>query len=90
MSWQDLSFALGGLMFTVALKPAVTGRMKPPAETCLMTAVWLTWFLVVYWSLHLWLSLAVTSLSALTWWVLFVQVRFGWLVDGWFFTVEQS
>ena len=53
MSWQDIGLTAGGILFTLALIPTLTGMMKPPVSTSLMTGGLLYFFGVIYISLSL-------------------------------------
>jgi hypothetical protein len=72
VSWQDLVFSVGSLLFTVALLPAVFGPRDrvPPLMTSLMTGGILVVFVPTYASLDLWWSVATGTSTALCWLVL--------------------
>ncbi len=75
MIWQDLVFMIGGFIFAPSLIFMMKGKNPPPIKTSLPTAIVLTVFLVAYISMHFWLALTSTSLTALGWWILFIQGR---------------
>jgi hypothetical protein len=71
--WQELIFTLGGFAFFVALLPSIFSEHKPAFTTSLMTASFLTLFVVAFATLDLWWSAVAQSLGAAAWWVLTIQ-----------------
>lgn len=71
--WQDLVLSISLLAFNVALIPSVIGKHKPRLATSLLTAAFLLPEVVVFVSLSLWYSLAMTVLNALLWTTLAIQ-----------------
>lgn len=71
--WQDYVLTAGSLAFIAALLPAVFSDAKPPKTTSLMTATVLYVFALTDVSLHLYLTAAVTAVTAATWTVLAAQ-----------------
>lgn len=72
---QDYVFTFGGVVFTVALIPALRDPQKPPVRTSATTAVLLAMFAVTYASLDLWLSAATACVTCALWGVLALQRR---------------
>lgn len=73
--WQDYVLTAGSVVFIVALLPAVFSDAKPPKTTSLMTAAVLYVFALTDVSLHLYLTAAITFLTAATWTILAAQKR---------------
>lgn len=69
MSWQDLVFGIGQLLFTVALFPALVSPAKPPRSTCALTGAVLVVFAATFASLAFWWSFS-TSLACGALWIL--------------------
>jgi hypothetical protein len=67
MIWQDILFAVGGIVFAVALLPAVRDPQKPPLTTSLVTGCWLAAFVPAYATLGLTWAAVTTSISASLW-----------------------
>jgi hypothetical protein len=74
VSWQDLLLAIGSISFSVALVPTLRSDSKPALSTCVVTAVWLAVFTIVYATLSLWLAAVTSAVSAAMWFVLAAQV----------------
>jgi cytochrome c-type biogenesis protein CcmH/NrfG len=73
---QDIVFAVGSFLFTVALLPALFNkRTAMPWWSSLLTAAVLTVFVIGYGSLGLWLSVASGSSTAAAWWLLLIFRR---------------
>lgn len=70
MSWQDLVFGAGSVVFVIALLPSVFSENKPDIRTSITTAMILLVFSVTYLSLSLELSAIVTFFTSVTWMVL--------------------
>jgi len=75
MSWQDLVFALGQLLFSVALFPALASPTKPPRVTCVLTGATLLAFAGTFASLAFWWSSSTSLACGLLWLVLAAQRR---------------
>lgn len=73
MMWQDCIFAIGGILFSVALIPSIIKPDKPHYLTSLLTASILSVFACTYLSLHLTMGSISTGLTAFMWWILFAQ-----------------
>lgn len=73
--WQDYVLTAGSVVFILALLPAVFSDAKPPKATCLTTAAVLYVFALTDVTLHLYLTAAITALTAWTWSVLAIQKR---------------
>ena len=71
--WQDYVFALGSVVFIVALMPAVKSKEKLPLGTSIPTAVILFLFAICYATLHLWFAMATTLGTATQWSLLAIQ-----------------
>jgi len=72
-SWQDVVLAVSVLAFNVALVPSVLGKQKPRVMTSVLTAAFLIPELMVFFSLSLWYSFAMTFINASLWGTLAVQ-----------------
>lgn len=79
MIWQDIVFTVGSFIFSVALIPAIRAKEKPPLKTSLSTFLVLLAFVACYISLGFWVSAIFGSLTALCWFILFMQ-RLDWRV----------
>lgn len=75
MIWQDVVFMIGGFVFAPSLLFMIRAKDKPPVATSLPTAIVLTVYLLLYATMGFWLALASTALTAVAWWVLFIQRR---------------
>jgi hypothetical protein len=73
MIWQDLLFAGGGIIFALALIPAILHGDKPPLATSLTTGLLLAAFVVGYATLGLWLAAFTTAASSALWLTLAFQ-----------------
>lgn len=65
--------AVSILGFNIALVPTVFSKSKPALSTSAMTVVFMVATVVVYVSLSLWYSAAMSSINALLWATLGVQ-----------------
>jgi hypothetical protein len=65
--WQDALFAAGGVVFALALLPALRDRQKPPLATSLTTGGWLAAFVPAYATIGLTLAAITTSVSSALW-----------------------
>ena len=81
MDWTFLAthadpiFAIGAVVLSAALLPAVFNDQKPPRSTCALTGSVLWLYALTFLSMGLLFSGALTGLSALLWTVLLVQQR---------------
>lgn len=73
MSWQDIALSIGSVVFIVALLPSVFSEDKPAAATSAMTGAVLVVFATSYASLGLWVSAAITLITAGLWMTLLIQ-----------------
>lgn len=73
MSWQDVVFAVGNLVFVAALIPSVRSKDKPHFLTSTLTALVLLTFAFAYLSLELYGGAATVTLSTVLWSVLAYQ-----------------
>lgn len=73
MIWQDIILTGGTAIFAVALIPSVLGENKPALTTSLVTGSVLVTFVMVYFSLALWFSAFMTTITASLWLTLAVQ-----------------
>lgn len=70
MAWQDVVLFVGGFVLAGGIVPAIRAQEKPPVATTLTLVVMLAIFVVVFLTLHLWL----TALSVLLQWSLWAIV----------------
>jgi hypothetical protein len=75
--WQDVVLAITILGFNLALLPTIFSRHKPHASTGILTALFQFSAFVVYCSLSLWYSAAMSILNATLWTVLVAQKLHG-------------
>lgn len=76
MIWQDIVFMVGGFIFAPSLFFSILSRKnKPPVKTSLPTAIVLTTYLACYATMHFWLALGSTALTAAAWYILAWQRR---------------
>jgi len=76
MIWEDMVLMCGGFGFSLALLPSVIKKTPMPILTPLITAVILTSYLAVYFSLELWLGFISGALTAAMWWfLLYIAVK---------------
>jgi hypothetical protein len=73
MIWQDIVLAIGSWIFIVALVPALIGKDKPPVSSSALTGAVLAVYVMVYLTLHLWISVASTTILSIAWLTLAVQ-----------------
>lgn len=73
MIWQDVVFAVGSIIFSLALIPSIKSRDKPALKTSVTTGVVLTIFGVTYITLGLAFAAATTFVSSGLWLTLAVQ-----------------
>jgi hypothetical protein len=74
-TWQDVTVMVCQIVFIVGLIPTISGPHKPEVKTCLITAVAMMPFFVVYYSDQRWFALATTVIMDLGWWTLYIQSR---------------
>jgi threonine/homoserine/homoserine lactone efflux protein len=75
MSWQDLVFMLGNVVFFIALIPSIVSDNKPSKWTSLSIAIVLTFYVATYYSLSYTYATVTGTISTLGWWVLYFQKR---------------
>jgi hypothetical protein len=73
MAWQDIVLSIGSWIFIFALFPSIFGKDKPPLSTSVITGFVLISYVFVYFTLHLWLSMASTGIMVAAWLTLAVQ-----------------
>ena len=73
MTWQDIVLAVGSWIFIIALFPSLFGKDKPPVSTSVLTGGVLLIYTFVYFSMHLWISVASTGILAIAWLALGLQ-----------------
>lgn len=71
--WQDTVLAVCIFGFNVALIPTILSKHKPHASTGIMTAFFQLATFVVFVSLGLWYSAAMSLLNATLWTIIVVQ-----------------
>jgi hypothetical protein len=67
MSWQDLVFGVGSLVFIVALIPALFSEEKPPLSTSIPTSLVLISFSLTYATLDLPFAAITGAISGCMW-----------------------
>lgn len=65
--WQDIIFAVGSIVFTIALIPAIVEKRYPPVSTCILTGFMIGIYAVTDLTLSLWFSAITSAISALLW-----------------------
>lgn len=75
MTWQDLILGFGSVFFCLGLIPSVTSEHKPAFWTSIITALVLSAFVVVDFSLGLVFAATVTIFTASMWYILAIQVK---------------
>lgn len=78
----DIIFTVGGVIFAVALLPSVFGENKPAWKTSLITAVVLTVYAITFATIGFVFSATMNTITAIMWFVLFAQVKFGGLAES--------
>lgn len=73
MSWQDLVFGTGQIIFVLALIPTIIGKSKPEFSTSLLNSIILLLFAYTYSTLNLWTSVITSIILFLAWSTLAVQ-----------------
>lgn len=74
--WQDIVFAIGSIVFTIALIPAILEKKYPPASTCILTGFMVGVYAVTDLTLQLWFSAITSAISALLWiWMGLTQIN---------------
>jgi hypothetical protein len=68
--WQDFVISGVGVVFIIALLPAVLKRQPPPVSTGLITGSGLATLAFVFATLSLWFSVVVQGLTAALWYLL--------------------
>lgn len=72
--WQDIIFAIGGFIFSLALIPTIKAKEKPALSSCALTGTILAIFSFSYASLGLWGAFVSNSLTSMCWFILTTQV----------------
>ena len=72
-SWEDAIFAVGNVVFFVALIPSVMSADKPSIWTSAITGATLVAFSFTFFTLGFWFAMCASGLTALGWWTLFFQ-----------------
>lgn len=67
MSWQDIVFSIGTLIFSVSLIPSIKSKDKPHIFTSLSTGFVLIVFAGTYWTLNLRYSFIMAIINAVMW-----------------------
>ncbi len=75
MTWQDLVFGAGQLLFAIALAPALASPTKPPRFTCVLTGAVLLVFAGTFASLGFWWSTSTSLACGALWIALSLQRR---------------
>lgn len=73
MSWQDFVYAVGNIIFAIALIPSIKSNDKPSVYTSAITASTLIVFSVTAITLELYLTSFVTVVGAMMWLILVIQ-----------------
>lgn len=73
MSWQDVVFTIGQVIFVFALIPSIKGKDKPALLTSVITVLILSTFAISYATLSLWGSMIGAVLNCTGWTILAVQ-----------------
>lgn len=71
--WQDIVLSISFAVFNIALIPSVISKHKPAIGTSLLTTTFLIPGLIVYISLSLWYSAAMTLINIILWATLLIQ-----------------
>lgn len=71
--WQDFVLAISILGFNIALIPSIVSKHKPHVSTGVLTVIFQLSAFVVFVSLSLWYSAAMSFLNAILWTVLVIQ-----------------
>ena len=72
-SWQDWTFALGNVVLSAGLVPALMDAQKPPLTSALTIVPVLVLFVAAEWTLNLKLSAACTVVQIAAWVALAAQ-----------------
>lgn len=75
LSWQDLVFMLGNIVFFVALIPSIISENKPSKWTSLSTALVMSLYVITYYSLSLTYATVTGAIATTAWWILYLQKR---------------
>lgn len=75
--WQDVTLMVGGFIFAPSLIVSIVNQTEIPVATSLPTAVVLSAFVAVYFSLKLKLAALATSLTAICWYTLLAVNIYG-------------
>ncbi|HVT01364.1 MAG TPA: hypothetical protein VHE53_03990 [Patescibacteria group bacterium] len=71
--WQDFVFTLGNFVFIAALIPSITSKNKPAIGTSFLTGLTVLIFSIVYTTLNLWFTAAITFATSIMWFTLVFQ-----------------
>lgn len=78
MKWQDIILAMCLFAFNTALVPSLFGKQKPRLATSVITSLFVMPQMVVFFTLSLWFSLAMSTVNWLLWTILVIQK---WRID---------
>jgi hypothetical protein len=73
MSWQDLVYGIGNVLFAVALIPSIRSSDKPHIRTSILNACVLVFFVIAGISLELYFTAVVTAVVVGLWALLAIQ-----------------
>lgn len=73
MQWQDLAITVASIVMSFSLIPAIRDSQKPPLKTSIPTTVGLDVIALSFLSLGLYLSFAITEITATLWLILAMQ-----------------
>jgi len=73
MIWQDYILAIIGIMFSIALIPAIRSNEKPLFVTCFINGIFLVLASICYASLFLLWASITSAITAICWWILAIQ-----------------
>lgn len=71
--WQDTVLMIGNLFFFIALIPSIMSVNKPSKWTSLTTAIILSIFCIIYFTLSLTHATIGSAVTAVAWWILYFQ-----------------
>lgn len=73
MIWQDWALSITQFVLAFALLPTIFHKHKPSLTTSALTSILLTAVVVIFLTLHLWISAIGTGLGDLFWYILLFQ-----------------
>lgn len=82
MVWQDLVFALGSIVFIIALVPTIFSGKKPSIWTSVPTCLVLYAFALTYLEMGFEFAAATTFVSATLWDIIAIQTLYLLEVEG--------